>query len=52
MVDPHVKIYGLTYDVNTGNLHEVYRDEGRPAGAAKTANKVGGSKASDLLKEQ
>ena len=52
MVDPQVKIYGLTYDVNTGGLHEVYRDEGRPAGAAKAAKKGGGAKASDLHKEQ
>ena len=52
MVDPHVKLYGLTYDVNTGDLTEVYRDEGRPAAGGMAAKKGGGGKASDLLKEQ
>ena len=52
MVDPHVKLYGLTYDVNTGDLHEVYRDEGRPAAGAKAAKKGGSGRASDLHKEQ
>ena len=52
MVDPHVKLYGLTYDVNTGDLSEIYRDLGLPAKGIKKGNGKANVNDNLLQKEQ